>query len=87
MHYWFKSYGNFFEWMDFAYWWSFIGGGSAINSATPSSFLEDPLKKVLAQILKFSNICRRTEQPTGALAALVAPLRTLENLLSEYLFI
>ena len=24
--------------MDFAYWWSFSGGGSAINGATPSSF-------------------------------------------------
>ena len=25
LHYWFKSYGNFAEWMNFAYWWSFIG--------------------------------------------------------------
>ena len=25
--------------MDFAFWWSFIGGGSAINGATPSSLL------------------------------------------------
>ena len=37
-HHWFKSYGNFAEWVDFAYWWSFSGGGSAINGATPSSF-------------------------------------------------
>ena len=28
---------DFAEWMDFAYWWSFSGGGSAINGATPSS--------------------------------------------------
>ena len=34
LHYWFKSYG---KWVDLAYWWSFIGGGSAINGATPSS--------------------------------------------------
>ena len=40
MHYWFKSYGDFGEWMYFAYWWSFIGGGSAINSATPSSLTQ-----------------------------------------------
>ena len=26
------------EWVDFAYWWSFIRGGSAINGATLSSF-------------------------------------------------
>ena len=35
---WFKSYGHFTEGVDFAYWWSFSGGGSAINGATPSSF-------------------------------------------------
>ena len=29
--------GNFAEWLDFAYWWSFIGGGSAIDKATPCS--------------------------------------------------
>ena len=34
---WFKSYGHFTEGVDFAYWWSFGGGGSAINEATPSS--------------------------------------------------
>ena len=34
----FKSYGGFAEWVDFAYWWSFSRGGSAINGATPSSF-------------------------------------------------
>ena len=32
-----KNYGDFAEWVDFAYWWSFIGEGSAINGATPSS--------------------------------------------------
>ena len=26
-HYWFKSYGDFPEWVDFAYWWSCIGKG------------------------------------------------------------
>ena len=30
--------GHFTVEVDFAYWWSFIGGGSAINGATPSSF-------------------------------------------------
>ena len=33
-HYWFNGYGNFAEWVDFACWWSFSGGGSAINGAT-----------------------------------------------------
>ena len=32
-------YGNFDDWLGFAYWCSFSGGGSAINRATPSSFL------------------------------------------------
>ena len=36
-HYWFKSYDNFDEWADFAFWWNHISGGSAINGATPSS--------------------------------------------------
>ena len=35
----FKSYGDFAEWVDFAYWWSFNDGGSAINEATPSSLI------------------------------------------------
>ena len=38
-HQWFKSYSHFTEGVDFAYWWSFSGGGSAINGATPSSFI------------------------------------------------
>ena len=37
-HYRFKSYGNFAEWKVFAFWFSFIGGESAINGATLSSF-------------------------------------------------
>ena len=30
-HHWFKSYGHFTEGVDFAYLWSFSGGGSAIS--------------------------------------------------------
>ena len=33
-----KSYGHFAEWVDFAYWLSFITGEYADNRATPSSF-------------------------------------------------
>ena len=36
LHNWFKSNGNFAEWVDRVHWWSFSGGGSAINGATPS---------------------------------------------------
>ena len=32
-HYWFKSYGDFVEFVDFAYWWSFIGKGLRLQSA------------------------------------------------------
>ena len=38
-HYWFKSYGGIAEWVD---WWSFSGGGSCINGATPSSLFHAP---------------------------------------------
>ena len=31
-HYWFKSYNNFGEWLDFAYWWSFSGVGQGLQS-------------------------------------------------------
>ena len=31
-HYWFKSFGDFAEWVDFAHWWSFSGEGSASTS-------------------------------------------------------
>ena len=30
-HYWFKSYGDFAKWVDFAYWWSFIGKGLCLH--------------------------------------------------------
>ena len=43
-HQWFKSYGHFTEGVDLAYWWSFSGGGSAINEATPSSFFICPVQ-------------------------------------------
>ena len=33
MHYWFKSYGDFAEWVDFAHWWSFIGKGLRLQPA------------------------------------------------------
>ena len=39
MH-WLKRYGHFTEGVDFAYWWSFSGEGSAINGATPSSLIK-----------------------------------------------
>ena len=38
LHYWFKNYSDFAEWVEFAYWWSFSVGGSAINWAILSSF-------------------------------------------------
>ena len=45
LHYRFKIYGGFAEWVDFAYWWSLSDGGFAINRATPSS-LGVHLKKI-----------------------------------------
>ena len=37
LHYWFKSYYDFAERVDFFYWWTFSGGGPAINKTTQSS--------------------------------------------------
>ena len=31
--YWFKSHGDFGKWVDFAYWWSFIGKGLGLQPA------------------------------------------------------
>ena len=39
-HYWFKSYGNFAEWVDFAHWCSFIGGGSSPAACAAGLFTD-----------------------------------------------
>ena len=39
MHYWFKSNGDFAEWVDFAYWWSFIGERSASAACAAGLFI------------------------------------------------
>ena len=54
-----KSYGYFAEWIYFAHWWSFSSGGSAINGATPSSLISEPLNPWVGQnwiVLLFSFI-------------------------------
>ena len=40
MHYWFKSYGNFAEWVDFAHWLGFIGKGLRLQPAQQACFLQ-----------------------------------------------
>ena len=40
LHYWFKSYGNFDELVDFAHWWSFIGKGLLLQPAQQACFFE-----------------------------------------------
>ena len=37
--YWFKSYGDLSELLDFAYWWSFIGKGLRLQPAQQACFL------------------------------------------------
>jgi hypothetical protein len=36
--FWFKNYGDFAEWVDFAYWWSFIGKGLRLQPAQQACF-------------------------------------------------
>ena len=38
LHYWFKSYGDFAEGVDFAHWWSFIGKGLRLQPAQQACF-------------------------------------------------
>ena len=38
LQYWFKSYGIFAEWVDFAHWWSFIGKGLCLQPAQQACF-------------------------------------------------
>ena len=38
MHYWFKSYSDFAEWVDFAHWWSFIRKGLCLQPAQQACF-------------------------------------------------
>ena len=52
-HYWFKSYGDFAEWVDFALLWSFSGGGSAVNGATLSSLI---LSQGLSRLVILSDV-------------------------------
>ena len=37
--YWFKSYGDFAEWVDFVYWWSCIGKGLRLQPAQQACLL------------------------------------------------
>ena len=37
-HYWFKSYGDFAEWVDSSHWWSFIGKGLLLQPAQQACF-------------------------------------------------
>ena len=39
-HYWFKSYGNFAELVDFAHRWSFIGKGLHLQACNQQSCVE-----------------------------------------------
>ena len=39
LHYWFKSYGDFAEWVNFAYWRSFIGKGLLLQPAQQACFV------------------------------------------------
>ena len=65
LHHWFKSCGGFAEWVNFAYWWSFIGGGSAINGGTPSSL--DRYQEVEKNILE-------TKVPQNVWTLVIPPL-------------
>ena len=39
-HYWFKSYGDFAELVDFSYWWRFSGEGSASAACAADLFFK-----------------------------------------------
>ena len=63
LHDWFKSYNDFSERVDFAYWLDFSGGGFAVNGATPSSSSPNMLIELSTSKNVFNNIL---EQDTTA---------------------
>ena len=63
MHYWFKSYGYFAEWVDLAYWWSFNGEGSSSAACAAGLFLQRKFQNRLSSHeANQSNLCSQTEQ-------------------------
>ena len=47
LHYWFKSYGDFAEWVDFAHWWRFIGKGLRLQPAQQACLILKPCSVVI----------------------------------------
>ena len=41
LHYWFKSYDDFAEWVDFAHWWSSIGKGLRLQPVQQACLQND----------------------------------------------
>ena len=56
---WFMSYGDFAEWMDFAYWWGFSNGEPAINGATPSSLNIGVVHKYILDLRVYITVLHR----------------------------
>ena len=44
LHYWFKSYGDFAEWVNFANWWRCIGKGLRLQPAQQAFFLSNGVR-------------------------------------------
>ena len=55
-HYWFKSYGNFAEWVNFAYWWRCIGKGLRLQPAQQACFTPEPCLEGNTQTLMSSDV-------------------------------
>ena len=70
-HYWCRSYGNFAELVDFAYWWSFSGGGSAIKGATLSRFILKKRIQTMPLDREIRTYCYRYGQLTKTITTLI----------------
>ena len=76
--YWFKSHGNFAEFMDFAIWRRFSGGGSAINGAIPSSSRTDVV--IADQTTRRLIVVQTTYYVHNLVSFLISILKTITHL-------
>jgi hypothetical protein len=63
LQYWFKSYGNVAEWVDFVHWWSFIGKGLLLQPAQQACFSTAAVRKA-SQLFPATILSKAYMSPT-----------------------
>ena len=78
LHYWFKSYGDFAEWVNFAYLRSFIGKGLRLQPAQQAFQSIDPLSRCFHRVAMsvFISVCLSIPFPCYFFSGLLMALRS-----------